>query len=584
MSSQLSFSRIPADRRAQYDERLDAFEKVWRAGQRPLIEDILKGTSGAERCVLFEHALRLELELRRERGEVPAREEYLTRFADEADLIAQIHADERTVPYVPATKLQQEPQVPGYVIEKELGRGGMGVVYKTWQPALERTVALKTPSETAEVERFETEAQALARLQHPGIVQVFEIGEHDGRPFMALEFCAGGTLAAKLAKNPLPPREAAELVRLLAEAMQAAHAAQVIHRDLKPANVLLTEAGRPKITDFGLAKKLDEQGPTRTGSVMGTASYMPPEQAEGNKEVGPAADVYALGAILYECLTGRPPFTGATPLEILWQVCDLEPVPPRQLNPAVPRALGYICMKCLRKEPKQRYASAADLADDLVHCLNGEPIKLEPWWEWLWRQFQLPCRIDRVIKWASLFCVSAGWRVLCHGVMTVLLRVEVAPMAYWVWFLGLHAGDWLLVWRWLYSENRLDPTERSVVLNWAGTFAADALLLAIFCPLWGQARPEEVVRVYTAWLAVRGLWYVMEARRSWGRFYAVGFGFFLLTPWLSLCGLLAPAAYALISASAHLWLATGFYRLAKPRQETSGSNGLQTQEGHNGKQ
>jgi serine/threonine-protein kinase len=275
--------------------------------------------------------------------------------------------------------------------------------------------------------------------------------------------------------------------------------------------------------------------------------------------------VYALGAVLYECLTGRAPFRAANVTQTLQQVINDEPASPRQLNKEVDRSLAFICLKCLEKEPQRRYHSAAALAEDLGRWLDGER-PVQRWWESLVRQFQLPCRIDRLSKWASLFFVLAGWRVLWHGVMTVLLRQDVAPAAYWAWFLGLHAGDWLLVWRWLYSESRLDPTERGAVLNWAATFAADALLLAIFCPLWGQARPEEVVRVYPGWLAVRGLWYVMEARRLWGRFYAVGFGFLILTPLLSPCGLLAPAAYALVSASAHLWLATGFYRLAKRRQ------------------
>jgi serine/threonine-protein kinase len=208
------------------------------------------------------------------------------------------------------------------VIEKELGRGGMGVVYQARSLALQRPCALKmilsgAHSDAAEVERFRTEAQAIARLQHPGIVQVFEIGEHDGKPFMALEFCPGGALDGKLHENPLNPKEAAALVQALAEAVQAAHEAKVIHRDLKPSNVLLTAKGEPKVTDIGLAKKLDEAGATRTGSVMGTPSYMPPEQAGGSKEIGPAADVYALGAVLYECLAGRPPFRAATPLDTL---------------------------------------------------------------------------------------------------------------------------------------------------------------------------------------------------------------------------------------------------------------------------
>ena len=257
----------------------------------------------------------------------------------------------------------------GYVISKELGRGGMGVVYLARDVALHRPCALKmilagVHSGDAEMDRFRTEAQAIARLQHPGIVQVFDIGEHDGKPYIALEYCSGGSLDAKLAKNPLTPKQAAALVKTVAEAVHALHQAHVIHRDLKPANVLLTEKGEPKVTDFGLAKKMDEQGATRTGCVMGTPSYMPPEQAEGKKEIGPAVDVYSLGAILYECLTSRPPFRAATPLDTIMQVLTLEPVSVRQLNAQVPVDLETICAKCLRKDPKKRYASAQDLADE----------------------------------------------------------------------------------------------------------------------------------------------------------------------------------------------------------------------------
>ncbi len=287
---------------------------------------------------------------------------------------------------------------PGYEILDELGRGGMGVVYKARQVALNRVCALKMilsggHAGADDLARFETEAQAIARLQHPGIVQVFEVGTHQGRPFMALELCAGGSLDRKLSGTPLPPREAAALVRKLAEAMEAAHEAHVIHRDLKPANVLLTADGTSKITDFGLAKKLDDSsGQTQTGAIMGTPSYMAPEQAEGKKDVGPLADVYALGAILYDCLTGRPPFRAATSFDTLMQVVSEEPVPPRTLNPSVPADLETVCLKCLNKNPRKRYASAKELADDLGRWLAGEPIKARPvgrverYWIWCKRE------------------------------------------------------------------------------------------------------------------------------------------------------------------------------------------------------
>jgi WD40 repeat protein len=284
--------------------------------------------------------------------------------------------------------------VPGYAILGLLGKGGMGVVYKARHLALQRTVALKMilhadHAGADQRQRFQAEAEAVARLQHPNIVQVYEVGEHGGLPFFSLEFCAGGSLADRLDGTPWPADKAAELVRTLAGAMHAAHQANVVHRDLKPANVLLTADGQPKVTDFGLAKKLDEAGHTQTGAVMGTPSYMAPEQAGGkSREIGPAADVYALGAILYELLTGRPPFKAATPLDILLQVASEEPAPPSQLQRKVPRDLETVCLTCLHKQPGRRYASAAALAEDLGRFLAGEPVRarpvgrLERGWRW----------------------------------------------------------------------------------------------------------------------------------------------------------------------------------------------------------
>jgi WD40 repeat protein len=282
----------------------------------------------------------------------------------------------------PVVQIVDWPTPPGYEILDELGRGGMGVVYKARDINLDRVVALKTVlagghASGAELVRLRTEAVAIARVQHPNIVQIYKVGEHDGLPFLALEFCPGGSLDKKLAGNPMAARQATQLVEVLAQAVRAAHEQRVLHRDLKPANVLFAANGTPKITDFGLAKKLDEQGQTATGAILGTPSYMAPEQA-GGKKVGPAADVYALGAVLYECLTGRPPFKGPTPLDTVFQVLSEEPVPPGQLVPTVPRDVETICLKCLQKEAVRRYESARSLAEDLQRFTAGKPVLARP--------------------------------------------------------------------------------------------------------------------------------------------------------------------------------------------------------------
>jgi hypothetical protein len=273
------------------------------------------------------------------------------------------------------------PTLEGFEILGELGRGGMGVVYRARQVGLDRLVALKMilAGDFAGDEarrRFLAEAAVVARLQHPGVVQVHAFGTAPGgSPYFALEYLPGGSLDQKLAGTPLPPRAAAELVAAVAAAVQAAHDAGVVHRDLKPANILLTADGTPKVTDFGLAKH-GSSNLTGSGAILGTPSYMAPEQAGGGaKEVGPAADVYALGALLYECLTGRPPFTAATPLDTLLLVVSEEPVPPTRLQPRTPYDLETVCLKCLHKSPSQRYASAAELALDLGRFLNGEPVR-----------------------------------------------------------------------------------------------------------------------------------------------------------------------------------------------------------------
>ena len=277
------------------------------------------------------------------------------------------------------------PEVPGYAVEAVLGHGGMGVVFRARHLRLDRVVALKMALAGAyagplERERFQREAEAVARLRHPNVVQVYDVGDAGGRPYFTMEFVEGGSLAQKLAGAPQPAHQATQLLATLSGAVQAAHQAGIVHRDLKPSNVLLTADGNPKISDFGLARKLGgEPGLTRTGLALGTPSYMAPEQARGNPDaVSPAIDVYALGAILYELLTGRPPFRAETEAETIQQLLAQEPAPPSRLNAKVPRDLETICLKCLRKEPRLRYGSAAALADDLGHFLRGEAIAARP--------------------------------------------------------------------------------------------------------------------------------------------------------------------------------------------------------------
>ncbi len=348
-----------------------------------------------------------------------------------------------TAPSRPAA--EDFPTVAGYEILRKLGQGGMGVVYQARQVSLNRLVALKmiragADADAEDLARFRTEAEAVAHLQHPNIVQIYEVGEQAGRPYFSLEFVDGGSLDAKLAGTPLAAQPAAQLVETLARAIQYAHERGVIHRDLKPANILLQSGTTnhtnhtnqnqtertsgltgpsaapssfdscdswlnflPKITDFGLAKRVDvESGQTRTGAIVGTPSYMAPEQAQARgKEVGPLADVYSLGGILYDLLTGRPPFKAQTALDTVLLVISQDPVPPSRFQPGVPRDLETVCLKCLEKDARKRYASAGALADDLRRFLDGRPIQARPASPW-----------ERAAKWARRRPAQAALAVL----------------------------------------------------------------------------------------------------------------------------------------------------------------------------
>jgi len=371
------------------DRLLDEQRRRRRCGERDSLRDLLARhpdlASDVPRAAALVYG---EFVLREEAGESPALDGYLQRFPALAEELRRLHqADGLFAALLPAPSDLRAgaARFGDYELLNEVGRGGMGVVYKARQVSLNRVVAVKMILSGAlataeEVARFQTEARMAARLCHANIVAVHEVDEHDGRHYFSMDYVEGGSLADAVRGRPLAAQRAARCAEALARAVEYAHGQKVLHRDLKPSNVLLDAAGEPHVTDFGLAKALtDGPGLTATGRTLGTPGYMAPEQADGrSKDVGPAADVYGLGAILYELLTGRPPFQADSPLVTLRQVVTAEPAPPRQLNSAVPRDLETVCLKCLQKEPGQRYASAHDLADDLRRYLGGHPVLARP--------------------------------------------------------------------------------------------------------------------------------------------------------------------------------------------------------------
>jgi tetratricopeptide (TPR) repeat protein len=414
----------------EIDAACDRFEAAWRSGQRPDITQFLAEASEPSRPKILRELLILELDYQSKLGVDHDPNAYRDRYPEHADIVTAVFAqfappfrtdaasastpagqgswaapgqstsNQATHPSeaLPRADLSRdalmELRSAGYEILGELGRGGMGVVYLANKLALNRRCALKmilagAHLSSAASARFRAEAETIARLHHPGIVQIFHVGTVGGLPYFELEYLAGGSLDKRLDGTPWSAPTAAELVETLARAIAEAHRQGVVHRDLKPANILLDTGLVPKVADFGLAKLIDSgEAITRTHTVLGSPSYMAPEQAQGNARlVGPTTDVYALGTIFYELLTGRPPFRAATAVETLVQVRDSDPIPPSRFQPGLARAAETICLKCLEKVPGRRYATAEELAEDLRRFRAGESILAHPApaWEQAWR-------------------------------------------------------------------------------------------------------------------------------------------------------------------------------------------------------
>ena len=377
----------------------------------------------------------------------------------------------------------------GYELLEEVGRGGMGVVYRARQRSPERTVALKLirrgdVASAADLARFRAEAESAARLDHPNIVPVYEVGEQDGQPYFTMKLVEGTTLARRLADGPLTGQEAARLLAPVCRAIQVAHEGGILHRDLKPSNVLIDRDGIPHVTDFGLAKRVETaESLTQSGAVLGTPSYMAPEQAAGDRgRITAATDVYSLGGILYETLTGRPPFLAATPVETVLQVLEQEPLPPRLLNPQADPELEMVALKCLQKPPELRYASAAALARDFEAYLANEPVTA--------RSGRFRHVLSRLFRETHHARVLESWGLLWiwHSVFLLVLclltnglqgaGVEAAEPYLGLWVIGL--GSWAAIfWALRRRSGPVTFVERQIAHVWGGALIACGLLFAV---------------------------------------------------------------------------------------------------------
>lgn len=383
---------LPVELARRIDQCCDRFERLWHEDPKPSLEEFLRDIALEEKPVFFEALLKLEFELQSHFGHRPSLETYARRFPGQEELVESLYLQQfqltaaHTGYEIPLARdfPSKLPIFDRFRTIKRIGQGGMGVVYLASDEQIERQVAVKVICRehwngSQEINQFLTEARAMGALLHPHVVSIFSVGRHEVGPYIVMEYVAGGTLANYIAKKLPSNIEAAQLMIGIAKGVEFAHSQGIIHRDLKPSNILLTDQLEPKVADFGLAKWVSEESISGEGGlVVGTPNYMSPEQARGFGPVGPSADVYGLGAILYELLSGRPPFRGPSPIVTIDQVRQLEPVSPIRLQPSISVDLNTICLKCLRKEPEQRYPTVGELREDLQRYLDGRPILARP--------------------------------------------------------------------------------------------------------------------------------------------------------------------------------------------------------------
>jgi serine/threonine-protein kinase len=569
------------------NELCERFEAAWRAGGiRPRIEDVLESAPELDRSPLAAELVALELELRREGGEAPIPGEYLDRFpglssavesafaavasdarvtAETAALPEQTIDDNATVdmdrshpPPSAAAGERSLGQFGDYELIDEIARGGMGVVYRARQKSLNRVVALKMIlagqfAGRAEMIRFRQEAELAANLDHTNIVPIYEVGEREGHHFFSMKLVDGGSLAGEVPRLLENPRAVARLVATVARAIHYAHERGFVHCDLKPSNILLDASGKPHVTDFGLARRVSGNSTiTATGAVMGTPSYMAPEQASGERRaLTPTADVYGLGAILYELLAGRPPFRAATVMETVVQVLEREPAPPSQLRKGVPPDLESICLKCLEKAPRDRFGSALELAERLEQYLRGEAMAGTTFFQrlrrWTRREPELVARLGGLALVAAL--TQFNHLISKNPDLGLHLRIE-AQFALWaiasvVFELLLRKNRWAELARYAWAATDvlaltgvlllIDAFQSNTVVGYPLLIAASGLWFRVrlvwfttalaclgYCALWLSAylhneafASDQYPNIFLAALLVTGFVVARQVKRIW---------------------------------------------------------------------
>lgn len=497
------------------DAACDRFEADWRAGRTPRIEDYLADQPPANRVDLVRELIALEVELRRQAGEQVVAEEYEARFPAEPELVRR--AFELIAQPAPAVAGQSPgqiqpagktglPQVPkggepvrfgDYELLEEVARGGMGVVYRARQVSLNRIVAVKMIlsgrfASATELRRFQREAEVAAGVDDPAIVPIYETGEVEGQPFFSMKWIEGGNLLDHLGRYVGDPIATAKLLFEVARGVQSAHERGIIHRDLKPANILIDRQGHAHLTDFGLARRLDTRSVTQSGDMLGTPSYMSPEQALGQTDLTPASDVHSLGAILYEMLTGQPPYRGTTLMDIVLLVIEHEPTPPRRLRREIPESLESICLQCLEKSPERRYPTAGELATDLAKFLRGERLSRG---SGLWSRLRRGLRRESELgaRWLGLTSVIAltQWNYLSRQNPDDSLHLGTLSIL----------GAWLAC-SWLFHR----VTQRFPFSRWprAAWMLSDMILITAVLRLL-NAESSSMVVGYTLLIVASGL-------------------------------------------------------------------------------